>query len=961
MGTATRGRSVAPAQATGDPSASADAAFYSHYDWCLNPLLPWDQQLHWLDRELERAVRLPSGWQQQECALNAYLLACGVACTVDDYLGGGVPELTALAERFPRRRRAIAALGALLGLSRAARTAIRDRSLRRWRARWARCVDQASELVLGGPERGPDAWRDIRARCAALGRAPLPRALREQRLRVPEGFRCQDLAHQDVVTLAQRFAERHPDRGRPVVVLGVRTAGAYFAPLTAAYLSLLGWASATWLTVRPRQGLGWPTRRRLRQLGRSGTQVVVVDDHPNTGGTLMLLLRALARCGVSPECIAILTPRHAVKPDWALPPEAPDADRVSVITLEPEETHKARLLTPAALASLLEPWFQAHGWHRVAVRASPQVDAVNAWLAEHGQDAFQVRLQRVFEVELARDDEDPVVRHVVAKSVGWGWLGYHAYLAGTRLAGWVPPVIGLRHGLLFSEWVGPLSPAPRGAPPTVRASTLARYVAHRTQRLGLADGAWLDHGHAAWDGGKLLLGVLRRAYGRYFGRVKAAALRRALRRFASPQPMLVDGRMRPDEWLEAGDTCYKLDYEHHNFGPAELNNVDPAYDLASAIFEFRLDARAEADLLTCYAHETHDVSIADRLLLYKLLVGAAAIDQATSRVPHARNDRHRRYWTERYLAGRTFLAFQVQQVCAGLVPKPPAPSWSGPLVFLDLDGVFDSEVLGFPHTTPSGVAALARLRAHGCAVVLNTGRSVEHVHRYCSIFGLPGGVAEYGSVLVDAVAGREVALASREALVQLEQCRAALGGLAGVCVDAGYRYAIRAYRHAGGRTVGLAPSEVRELVAGCAGVACIATSADTYIVPQGITKGTGLAAVRRYVGRLDTPVAAIGHSDEDVSMLVAADAWYAPANCSERIRALARSGRGRVMARPNQQGLLAAARALVRRWGLASSDAPDLRRPRVVRTAADLVVTVLRAAERRWPARVAAAVAWHRL
>ena len=37
--------------------------------------------------------------------------------------------------------------------------------------------------------------------------------------------------------------------------------------------------------------------------------------------------------------------------------------------------------------------------------------------------------------------------------VGWGWLGYHAYLAGVRLSGFVPKTIGLRHGLLLTEWI----------------------------------------------------------------------------------------------------------------------------------------------------------------------------------------------------------------------------------------------------------------------------------------------------------------------------------------------------------------------------------------------------------------------------------------------------------------------------------------------------------------------------
>ena len=163
--------------------------------------------------------------------------------------------------------------------------------------------------------------------------------------------------------------------------------------------------------------------------------------------------------------------------------------------------------------------------------------------------------------------------------------------------------------------------------------------------------------------------------------------------------------------------------------------------------------QAEAELLHAYARQILDGSIADRVLLYKLLSGTVAMQQAAYWAPHARSERLRAGWNKRYLTARNFLACQLHRVCAGLLPRP-RPTWSGPLLFLDLDGVFDCEVLGFPHTTASGLAALALLQAHGFAVVLNTGRSVEQVRRYCSIYGLPGGVAEYGSVLVDAVGGR---------------------------------------------------------------------------------------------------------------------------------------------------------------------------------------------------------------
>ena len=948
---------------TGRHTDPAEDSFYARYEWCLNPLLTLEDQLSRLGDELEYAASLPSDWRREECAINVYLLACGIACTVDDYLIRRAWDLAFIAERFPQLRVAIPTLRWLLSLPHATRKCIRDHPVRLWRAHLARCVDLACEMLVTGGAPDQDRWNQLQSIYVAFRRTKLPRAVLQRRLRIPEGFRCQDLSHHDVLALARRFAERHSDRRGALVIIGVRTAGAYFAPLAKAYLSSLGWGPVSWLTIRPREGLTRLERRQLRRVTKDQTQLLVIDDHPSTGTTLTLVLTALQRCRIAPERITILTPRHPVRPDWRLPREAPGGGRVTVVTLEPEETYKAQLLTPVAAEPLLREWFGREGWERIVVRTSPQVDAVNAHLADHCRDGFQVRLKRVFEIELGKDNEAPIVIHVVSKSVGWGWFGYHAYLAGARLAGFVPPVVGLRHGLLFSRWVGGITDPRPSSPTSVPAARLGAYVARRTRCLRLSDGPRFESHDDVWDGWKTLLGILRRAYGPYFGRLKVSALRRELRRFVSPHPILVDGRMHPGEWLETRNTTYKVDYEHHNFGPAEVNSIDPAYDLASAIFEFGLNEQAESELLHSYARDTVDGSISDRVLLYKLLSGTVAMRQAAYWAPRARLEHQRADWNGRYLAARTFLALQIHRLCVGLMSRRPCPTWLGPLLFLDLDGVFDCEVLGFPHTTPSGLAALALLQAHGFAVILNTGRSVEHVHQYCGLYGLPGGVAEYGSVLVDAIGGRELVFTSPAALEQLQRCREALRTLPGVFVDGEYRYAVRAYRYHGGATLGLPAAEVQDLLSqsGIRGLACIATSADTYIVEQGITKGTALMAVKHWLGGYEAPVVAMGDSDEDVPMFEAADSWYAPANCSRRVRALDRSRGGRIMARPKQRGFLDAAEDLLRKRGVLPGEIPRPQPPARVRTAADLLLTLLAVADRPRLPRFLATFAWHRL
>ncbi len=63
--------------------------------------------------------------------------------------------------------------------------------------------------------------------------------------------------------------------------------------------------------------------------------------------------------------------------------------------------------------------------------------------------------------------------------------------------------------------------------------------------------------------------------------------------------------MKPADWVGSDGEALKTDFEHHNFGGGEPDIVDPAWDLASAIYEFQLAPEAEEDLL-------RDVCGADR-------------------------------------------------------------------------------------------------------------------------------------------------------------------------------------------------------------------------------------------------------------------------------------------------------------------------------------------------------------
>jgi hypothetical protein len=182
------------------------------------------------------------------------------------------------------------------------------------------------------------------------------------------------------------------------------------------------------------------------------------------------------------------------------------------------------------------------------------------------------------------------------------------------------------------------------------------------------------------------------------------------------------------------------------------------------------------------------------------------------------------------------------------------------------------------------------------------------VRQYCDTYGFPGGVAEHGSVFLDTVNGRELSLVDTTAAGQLAAFREALRTLPGVFVDDAYEYSVRAYRYSGGETASLKAEEIDNLLKRpeFSKLTYLSRHADTYIIQEGLDKGSALRTVRELVGRSDVPVTAIGDSHADIPMLIAAEFGYAPANCSPLVREVAGEGKCRIVKGQYQNGLLAA-------------------------------------------------------
>jgi len=920
----------------------AKESFFSSYKWCLNPRQTFAALCGHAHDELARLDSLAITWQRAESRANLFLLLCAACCTLEDYLAHRPCDLSPAVRRLPGLRTYIRAVESSLNTAAKLRRLRGTRAARLLREELAHCIDLVCEILVDSGDGSPLGWANLGVAMRCVSCTGLPNELLNWRSRIPEAFRCQDMSHLDALAMAQRFLRAAKRDDRSVFVVGLRTAGAYFAPLVKAFLAAEGFPVVGWMSIRPKFGMSREERARFVRAVTATTRVVVVDDHPNTGATFAKVLELLDGLGLTSERVVFLAPGHPAQLDWS-----GMMVNARPVILPFSELHKHRLLQDdAAIACILGDLYGQQGWTDVSLQASAQVETLNAELAAHFPDTFEVRLKRAYRVRLCRAGASPTERYVVAKSVGWGWLGYHAVLAAVRLAEFVPPLVGLRQGLLFSEWVGPPDRSARRPTPAQIIPRVAKYVAARVNRLSLDVGpgiATLGVESAGWDS---LLRTLCLPYGRFLGPLFRSRLQASLEHYRSPQPTLIDGKMGPDEWVVSGAGTLKLDFEHHNFGGAQQDVVDGCYDLACAIRDLDMSPADEELLLAQYSRETGDAAASERLPFYKLLCGIAAMRTAAYCVVRGSSRDTQEGWNISYNRARDFLNVQMARHCALSSPwRQTPPCWSSRLFFLDLDGVFDAEYLGplFQHTTPSGVQALALLVASGYSVVLNTGRSVEHVKRYCEIYSLPGGVAEYGSVFFDAVENSEVPLVDERTLLQLNHCRAQLEQMPGVFADPGYRWSLRAYRYSGGLTIGLGASELAGLLAAhnLDQLDFIVREADSHIVQKGIDKGTGVLFVKGYLPRHQGPVVAIGDSAQDLCMFEQTDVAYIPRNFVPAHRAAVRAAKYRLLRTARQSGLLDAARDLT------GQTAPERRCNRSRETGAHLLDTLLSVAE--WP------------
>ncbi|MDX6687267.1 MAG: hypothetical protein QOF86_3395, partial [Baekduia sp.] len=442
------------------------------------------------------ALRLRAAIHRED-RLDAFLFAAGMLQIAEDALDCE-PELLL---HVARRLGAAPGVGARAGAA-SARMVARaagaiaeqhvDPGMRRWTAQLAALVQRLAEGVA-------DPARPMPARsCDAVldGVHRLPATLRRTAMRRPACFGIFDQHPDDVRELTARFARFAPARRRPLLVLGVRTSGSYLAPLTGAFLRARGYADVTVLTLRPGRRQRAGQRRAMQAVARRGGLALVCDDPPGSGRTVAGVADLLAAGGLDVVLVlAVFGPPRALPRDLA--------GRPAVLLGQADWAVTARLAPTAVgatVADLLGPAIEIVACERLDGGAPRRV-------RRHVRAAYRLTVRD-------RGHRDTTEAWIAVEGVGLGHLGADAAVLHRELEPYLAPLLGVRDGLMYREWLPDRARADRRTPEPARtAQRLAGYVDARARALPLAsDRTTGARGERpAWEAASL---VLSRAFGR---------------------------------------------------------------------------------------------------------------------------------------------------------------------------------------------------------------------------------------------------------------------------------------------------------------------------------------------------------------------------------------------------------------------------------------------------------------
>lgn len=804
---------------------------------------------------------------RQRCWLNAYLLAAGMHQILADYLHRDPYAMNRVAKHLSRVRQPLGSVAARVARgSGAAAWSLRNHTPRTlallcWQADLTALLQQLAEWVVCQDAVAPP-WEELLAHGERLlARAGnLPASVRQSTLRLPSCFHSYDQQPADLARIVHDFAQGWPNRHRPLLVAGVRTSGSYLAPLLAALLKSEGYTSVQVFTLRPGQRLLQSERSMLSSVHRLGGLALLTDDPPKSGGSLRRAAAGLEQIGFSHQSIVLLLQLFGTRASLPEP-----LRQYPSVLLPWEDWTVQQKLKPAAvrstLAALLGCATAVGEVERIPLPFKPAA-------RDHARALYRVQLT---DRESGRRREQPIYVH----GTGLGYFGEHAVAVERRLRTFVPQVYGRNADLLYRAWLPDdrrITSASVAATDTVAAQMVA-YTIARNELLAVDEDVSLRlvNRHPVWQRSS---DILSQAFGRVAPLARPALHRTAQRLLWVEQPSVIDGGMDAAQWFAGegtGEPLRKVGFHGHAFSNLDMFCYDPVFDLAGAAASWPGDHLPQA-LRIAYETTLGKPIDEERWLLYQVAYLQEMMRNQGSESP-ALHRAMARVTTDYY--GKRFFG----NVLA---------SARGPMCAIDIDGVLETEALGFPAITPAGCLSLWALTRHGYRPVLVTGRSLNEVRERCSAFALAGGVAEYGAVIYDARSGRVCDLLSVADRANLDRLRGALRRLQGVLVDPAYSYAVRAYRiDRTGRRRSLCPEVIATALAesGVQERLCtIPGYRQTDFMVAGVDKGTGIRALLGVLG-IDEPAAgakplalAIGDTVTDLPMLALARFACVPGN-----------------------------------------------------------------------------------
>jgi hydroxymethylpyrimidine pyrophosphatase-like HAD family hydrolase len=734
-----------------------------------------------------------------------------------------------------------------------------------------------------------------------------PERLLRTVLRLPDPFYRFDQSLADCRVLVDRFAERWPDRQRPILVLGIRTSGSYLAPLYRALLLNSGYRQVEMLTVRPRQR--W--RRRevagVRAVNACDGLILITDDPPASGSAVARVAREVEQQGVPRAAVVIVVPLFG--PASSLPePIRPFASVVlpwrewSIhAQLAPESIKQAlsRMLVGRKIMTSRGSEFRV-----AVVRGVESIDGAASGEAASGRRHASSRYRAL----LVGEAGETVEQQIIVTGLGPAYFCDRARGLASVLGRFLEAPLGIERGLLYEREVGPES---RVQLPISRAleEWFVSYVVQRRDTLEVEADPSLrtSDDQMVW---RMAADALGKALGGPFRALAFPVTHVASRRLLTvSRPSVIDGNLALSAWAiapERPDRALKTDWL------GRLACYDAAFDLATVAasadveelvlgndddYEPALGAR----LLKTYSRRTGEEIDSERWLLYQLvenhqrlsylgreLVPNVELDAATRQA-----DENRRATMRRWLATQRALAKEYQRYISGVFFSDLDLSSDGPLCALDVDWVLETRWLEFPAIAPAGAVALRALLRHGYRPLLVTARSLGEVRDRCRMYRLAGGVAEFGSVLYDHQSERVLPQLQASDGADLARLRDELEKLPGVYLDHAYEYSVRAVRvTANGSVRGLEEDTIRAALEAAdleSRIRVFRGGGQTDFIAASVHKGAGLRALATALGADpgdEHPIAfAMGDDWPDSPMFDLARAKFAPANISDRLRA----------------------------------------------------------------------------